>query len=66
MSRIGKAPVTIPDGVTVDIKKSVVKVKGPKGEVEQQVEPGLKVSVEARLMCTEISSENRQQHASPG
>ncbi|HDL17669.1 MAG TPA: 50S ribosomal protein L6 [Bacteroidetes bacterium] len=66
MSRIGKAPVTIPDGVTVDIKKSVVKVKGPKGELEQKVEPGIKVSVEDGSILLERSSENRQQRAYHG
>ncbi len=35
MSRIGKQPVTIPEGVQVDVKDDVVKVKGPKGNLEQ-------------------------------
>lgn len=34
MSRIGKKPIEIPKGVTVDIKDQTVKVKGPKGERE--------------------------------
>ena len=33
MSRIGKMPVTIPTGVTVDVQGSRVAVKGPKGEL---------------------------------
>lgn len=33
MSRIGKQPVSIPAGVTVDVKGNVVHVKGPKGEL---------------------------------
>ena len=33
MSRIGKAPVAIPSGVTVVVDASVIKVKGPKGEM---------------------------------
>ena len=37
MSRIGKLPVTIPSGVTVDVGTSVVHVKGPKGELSQHV-----------------------------
>lgn len=42
MSRIGKAPITIPQGVTVDISKgNLVTVKGPKGELLQQVDPDL-------------------------
>ena len=34
MSRIGKKPVSIPEGVSVDLKGSDLKVKGPKGELE--------------------------------
>lgn len=36
MSRIGKSPVTIPQGVTVDIKDNVVTVKGKLGELSQE------------------------------
>ena len=35
MSRIGKAPIVIPAGVTVQVKDNVVTVKGPKGELSQ-------------------------------
>ena len=39
MSRIGKAPITIPAGVTVTVSKdNVVTVKGPKGELTQAVD----------------------------
>ena len=37
MSRIGKKPIAIPDGVTVDVKPELVSVKGPKGELDQTV-----------------------------
>ena len=37
MSRIGDNPVFVPDGVEVDIKENVVRVKGPKGELEKEV-----------------------------
>jgi len=37
MSRIGKAPITVPDGVTVTSENGIVKVKGPKGELEQKL-----------------------------
>jgi len=47
MSRIGNLPVAIPSGVTVTVdKNNLVVVKGPKGELEQQVNP--KISVEAK------------------
>ena len=37
MSRIGKAPITIPTGVEVNFSKTSVKVKGPKGELVQEI-----------------------------
>lgn len=48
MSRIGKAPIAIPAGVTVtvDEKTNVVTVKGPNGVLTQAVNPDIKVSVE--------------------
>lgn len=48
MSRIGKLPITIPAGVTVNFDKgtNVVSVKGPKGELSQFVDPSIKVTIE--------------------
>ena len=43
MSRIGKKPIAIPDGVTVDVKPELVSVKGPKGELDQTVSGDMKV-----------------------
>lgn len=44
MSRIGKLPIHVPAGVTVnfDEKSSVVTAKGPKGELSQQIDPSIK------------------------
>lgn len=46
MSRIGKLPIHVPAGVTVTVKDSVVTVKGPKGELEQAINPDINVSIE--------------------
>lgn len=47
MSRIGKRPVNLPAGVTVEVLKgNTVKVKGPKGELTQEVDPAITVQVE--------------------
>ena len=45
MSRIGKLPISIPAGVTVnfDAKTNVVTVKGPKGELSQEINPAIKL-----------------------
>lgn len=46
MSRIGKAPVTVPSGVTVSVgKDNVVTVKGPKGELKEAIDRDIKVDV---------------------
>ena len=47
MSRIGKLPVSLPSGVSVELLDgNVVKVKGPLGEMCQKVDPDIKVTVE--------------------
>jgi large subunit ribosomal protein L6 len=47
MSRIGKAPIAIPAGVSITVSdKNLVTVKGPKGELTQQVNPDITVTVE--------------------
>lgn len=46
MSRIGKAPISVPSGVTVTIgKDNVVTVKGPKGELKQPIDRDIKVEL---------------------
>ncbi|NBU21258.1 50S ribosomal protein L6 [bacterium] len=47
MSRVGKMPIKILQGVKVEIKDSVVKVEGPKGKLSHQVPRGVNVKVEA-------------------
>lgn len=47
MSRIGRSPISIPDGVTVSVdKNNIVTVKGPKGELKEPVNSELSVEVE--------------------
>ena len=51
MSRIGKLPVNLPAGVTVTVSdKNVVSVKGPLGELKQQVDPDIKVEIEGNVL----------------
>src|SRR5688500_3409244 len=46
MSRIGKAPVSVPSGVTVSVgNDNVVTVKGPKGELKQSIDRDIKIDV---------------------
>jgi large subunit ribosomal protein L6 len=47
MSRIGKLPITLPAGVAVTVgEDNVITVKGPKGELHQQINPIMKVKVD--------------------
>ncbi len=50
MSRIGKLPVTIPSGVTVEVRKREVFVKGPRGEMTHPVLVGTDVEVEGNTV----------------
>ena len=47
MSRIGRAPISLPKGVTVSVAtNNVVTVKGPKGELSRQINPDITVQVD--------------------
>ena len=46
MSRIGKNPIAVPKGVTVAIDGNVIRVKGPKGELERKIHPEMRISLE--------------------
>ena len=46
MSRIGKRPVEIPSGVTVEVKENTVAVKGPKGELRRTLPHEMGVALE--------------------
>ena len=65
MSRIGKAPIVIPAGVTVKVDNNVVTVKGPKGELTQDFHSELTVALEDNhIVVTRPSDsiEHRSQH----
>lgn len=62
MSRIGKLPIAIPSGVTVTIDEanSLVKVKGPKGQLEQKYDPDIKMSiVDNHVLVTRPTDQKR-------
>jgi large subunit ribosomal protein L6 len=46
MSRIGKLPIAIPSGVTVNINGDTITVKGPKGELTRKLPPDMSAKVE--------------------
>ena len=65
MSRIGKLPIEVPAGVTVDIKDNIITVKGPKGELKQTLNPNIKIEIEGneiKVSRPNDERENRAQH----
>ncbi len=58
MSRIGKNPIDIPEGVQITIDGQVVKVKGPKGELSQEVHPSIKIDQKDNQLNFSIADEN--------
>lgn len=62
MSRIGKAPIVVPEGVTVSVAKTTVTVKGPKGELTQEVDPDIKVSVDDDGTVTFVRPTEQKRH----
>ena len=65
MSRIGKNPITIPQGVTVDLKDGVVTVKGKLGELKQEV-LDIDVKIEDVVITLERSSDKKDLKAKHG
>ncbi len=66
MSRIGKAPIEIPAGVTVTVAGDVVTVKGPKGQLTQKFNPELEVKVEDNHVVLTRPSDDREHRAQHG
>ncbi len=66
MSRIGKLPISIPSGVTITMKDNVVTVKGPKGEMSQEVNPAIKVEVKDNELILTRNSDEKQERAFHG
>ena len=66
MSRIGKLPIHVPAGVTVTIKDNVVTVKGPKGELVQEVNPDINVTLEDGVIHFTRPSDDKKLRALEG
>lgn len=67
MSRIGRMPIQIPAGVTVTVDDSnVVTVKGPKGELKENINKDIKVVQEGDVVTIERPSDNKNHKALHG
>jgi large subunit ribosomal protein L6 len=67
MSRIGKMPITLPQGVEIKISdNNVVTVKGKLGELRQVIDPGIKVKVEDGIISLERATESKDHKSKHG
>jgi large subunit ribosomal protein L6 len=66
MSRIGRLPVAIASGVEVRVDAGVVRVKGPRGTLEQAVVPGTSVEVEGGTIVVKRANDEKPTKAAHG
>ncbi len=67
MSRIGKAVISIPSGVTVDVSKgNLVTVKGAKGNLSEQINPDLKISIDDGTLSVARPTEQKRHREAHG
>ena len=67
MSRIGKLPITVPAGVTVNVdENNLVTVKGPKGTLSQQVNPDITLKQEGNILTLERPTDSKPHKAMHG
>ena len=66
MSRIGKSPVNIPSGVDVKLNGNVVTVKGPKGELTQEIDSCVTLSIEDNTITFSRESDAPSHRAKHG
>lgn len=66
MSRVGKVPITIPSGVEVQVKGAHVTVKGPKGELNRDLIPDMKLNLSDNVLTVERPSDQSRHRAAHG
>src|SRR3989442_14271435 len=66
MSRIGKLPINVPDGVEVSLAGTHMVVKGGRGELQLDVHPEMKVAVEGSLITVARPSDQTRHRALHG
>jgi large subunit ribosomal protein L6 len=66
MSRIGRKPVVLPAGVEVKVDGSMITVKGPKGELTEQVSDLLEVKVDGNVLTVSRDDDSKQKRSQRG
>ncbi len=66
MSKIGKQPITIPEGVAVSLKDGFLSVVGPKGRLELKLAPKIEVEIKEKEIFVNRLKEDKQTRANQG
>lgn len=66
MSRIGRKPITIPDGVELKVENNQVIVKGPKGELSYSLPKGVSIQIENKTVTLTREGDDKKQRALHG
>lgn len=66
MSRIGRLPIEVPQGVSVDIKGTHVRVKGPKGELEHTFPASMDITLDSGVISVKRPSDESTHRAMHG
>jgi len=67
MSRVGRLPITIPQGVQIMVSElNLVTVKGPLGELSEQIDKDIKINIDGETLLVERPSDNKRHRALHG
>ena len=66
MSRIGRSPIAVPQGVTVTIDGNLVSVKGPKGELSRSIHPDMILELEGNVLTVKRPTDEKNHRALHG
>lgn len=66
MSRVGKKPIQIPKGVTIDLKDDLLVVKGPKGDLQRKIHPKVSLQIDDEQILISVEDESRESNALHG
>jgi large subunit ribosomal protein L6 len=66
VSRVGKAPITVPQGVTVQLNNNVVTAKGPKGELSVKIHPDMQILFQDNVIQLQRPSDNKMHRSLHG
>ena len=66
MSRVGRMPITVPQGVTVDIEQSEVTVTGPKGQLNRRLNPDMSITLDNSTLTVSRPSDSKMHRSLHG